>query len=109
MPLLVRFYIRHVLIGLLLGAGFTALLVLLDVAHLRHLLLETEAGMVALVMLVLFNGLVFAGVQFAHAVMGLAEEGQGPGGGSRVGVEPVPVACGDGNRSDRAGVNFPRA
>ena len=61
-------YIRNVLIGLGLSVLFTASLVLLDVAHLRHLTLETSGGWLAIVMLVVFNTICFAGAQFGIAV-----------------------------------------
>lgn len=73
MPMMVRVYIRSVLIGAVLGCCFVAALLTLDVAHLRHLIFNSEAGWLALFMLVFFNALVFAGVQFAIAVMGQAE------------------------------------
>ncbi|MEZ5887099.1 MAG: hypothetical protein R3D56_09485 [Paracoccaceae bacterium] len=114
MPDLIRLYIRHVFIGFLLGAAFTALLLWLNVANLRHLVTATREGPLAVVMLVVFNAIVFSGVQFAYAVMQLAEK-PGGGGGVRapeVTPEPAPVTVrwpGGGNRSDRTGVNFPRA
>lgn len=89
MPQLVRFYIRHVLIGFAIAAVFVAGLVALDVMGLRHLLLHTDGGTLALVMLVFGNGVVFAGVQFAIAVMGLAEPRPPSGGrGARLGWLP---------------------
>ncbi|WP_372884180.1 hypothetical protein [Shimia sp.] len=82
MPPLVRLYIRQVITGFGLSAIFVAPLLYFDVANLWHLVRSTSGGGVAVVMLVVFNGIVFAGVQFAIAVMGLAEGG-GPGGGRR--------------------------
>lgn len=113
MPALVRLYIRHVLIGFLLGGLFTALLLWLNVANLWHLVTSTRGGWLAVLMLAMFNSFVFSGVQFAIAVMGMAEEeGQG-GGGTRVPrTDTQPLTAGaesGGNRSNRAGVNFPRA
>ncbi|WP_284162787.1 hypothetical protein [Frigidibacter sp. SD6-1] len=114
MPELVRLYIRHVIIGFLLGAAFTALLLWLNVANLWHLVTATREGPLAVLMLVVFNTIVFSGVQFAYAVMQMAER-PGGAGGTKAPValtEPAPVAAqktSGGNRSDRAGVNFPRA
>ncbi|MDQ1898856.1 hypothetical protein RAH32_00145 [Paracoccus sp. WLY502] len=79
MPTMVRVYIRSVLIGAALACCFVAALLALDVAHLRHLILKSEAGWLALFMLVFFNAIVFAGVQFAIAVMGQAETPPSPG------------------------------
>lgn len=110
MPDLVRLYIRHVLIGLVLGAGFTALLLGLNVANLWILVRATEGGLVAVLMLVIFNTIVFAGVQFGFAIMSMATDDD-PTTGLRLPLADVPIAAGKGggNRSDRAGVNFPRA
>lgn len=80
MPMLIRFYIRHVLIGFAIAAAFVAGLLAFDVGGLRHLILNSADGPLALGLLVFSNGIVFAGVQFAIAVMGLAEP-RGPGGG----------------------------
>lgn len=88
MPKLVRLYIVNVAIGFGLACLFTALLIALDVAHLRHLVLSTQGGWLAVVMMVVFNTIVFAGVQFAIAVMRLAEPEGGSGGGRRIRVLP---------------------
>ncbi len=69
MPLLVRFYIRHVVIGYLLSAAFVALLLWLNVANLWHLVTSSDVGLMAVFLLVMFNGIVFSGVQFGIAVM----------------------------------------
>ena len=115
MPELVRLYIRHVVVGFALGAGFTGLLLWLDVAGLGHLVGATREGPLAVAMLVVFNTIVFAGVQFAIAVMSMAEpEDKGRGGSPVIAALTAPATAeaareGGGNRSDRAGVNFPRA
>lgn len=83
MPKLVRLYIVNVLIGFAIAFGFVVSLVWLDVAGLRHLILETDKGYLAFVLLVLSNGIVFAGVQFSIAVMRLAERDDTPKGGRR--------------------------
>lgn len=88
MPKLVRLYIVNVAIGFGLACLFTALLIAFDVAHLRHLVLSTQGGWLAVVMMVVFNTIVFAGVQFAIAVMRLAEPEGGSGGGRRIRVLP---------------------
>jgi hypothetical protein len=84
MPKLVRLYIVNVLIGFALALVFVIGLVWLDVANLRHLILDTSSGPLAFVLLVLSNGVVFAGVQFGIAVMRLAEDDRGPKGGRGV-------------------------
>lgn len=84
MPKLVRLYIINVAIGFAIAVAFVAGLVALDVAGLRHLVLHTEKGWLAALMMVGANGVVFAGVQFGIAVMRLAQDGDGPRGGLRV-------------------------
>ena len=75
MPKLVRLYILHVLIGFGISAAFCVTIVWLNVAGLRHLVLETDMGWVAAVML-------------------LAEDDEGPRGGRRQRVAKawLPVA-----------------
>lgn len=80
MPELVRCYIRQCLIGFAIAAVFVALLLGMDLGGLRGLILATSGGWIALFMLWFANGLVFAGVQFAITIMGMAEpQGRGPG------------------------------
>ncbi|MBP6737399.1 MAG: hypothetical protein KA139_08175 [Rhodobacteraceae bacterium] len=83
MPKLVALYIRSVAIGFALAAAFLGGLFWLDVAGLRGLIFGSPMGIVAAIMMWVFNGVVFAGVQFAIAVMKLAEEPEGPRGGTR--------------------------
>ncbi len=87
---LVRLYIRSIAIGLVLAVVFTALLVGLDVVHLRHLVLEVRGGALAVVMLVVFNTIVFSGVQFGIAVMSMAESQKPPKTGRRM-PQPIPA------------------
>ena len=90
MPALVRLYIQSVALGFAILAGFTAGLLWLDVAGLGHLILASDIGWIAVVMLVVFNGIVFSAVQFAFRVMGMAEAEDGPSGGRRL-CEPVAI------------------
>ncbi len=87
MPQLVRLYITNIVIGFALALIFTALLVGLDVGHLRHLVTASGlVGVLAVVMLIVFNTILFAGVQFAIAVMRMAEPNTPPSGGRPVRV-----------------------
>ncbi|MDZ7708940.1 MAG: hypothetical protein U5K36_01550 [Roseovarius sp.] len=68
-PKLIRLYITHVLIGYAIAAAFVAMLLYFNVANLwhpRHP--HPDAGLLAVFILWLSNGFVFAGVQFAIAV-----------------------------------------
>ncbi|QDY68808.1 hypothetical protein [Qingshengfaniella alkalisoli] len=91
MPHLVRLYIRQSLIGFGISAVFVTLLLALNVANLGHLVLTSDMGWVAGFMLWFFNGIVFAGVQFALA---LPDGNVVPRSGRKEPVwlaEPVPV------------------
>jgi hypothetical protein len=95
MPRLVRLYVVQCAIGFGLSFVFVAALLALDVGHLRHLVTATQGGGVAVAMLLMFNGLVFAGVQFAITVMRMAEREAPPSNGS---LQPIPVRISDRHR-----------
>ena len=86
MPRLVRLYIHQVLIGFGLSAVFVTALLYTNVGNLWHLISTSNVGWIALVMLVFFNGVVFAGVQFAITIMRMEEQDDGPQGGKRIPV-----------------------
>lgn len=83
MPKLVRLYIVNVAIGFALSAMFVTALVWLDIGGLGHLVLETRNGWIGGLMLFVSNGVIFAGAQFAIAVMRLAEDDSNPRGGRK--------------------------
>ncbi|MDF0603073.1 hypothetical protein P1J78_20195 [Psychromarinibacter sp. C21-152] len=74
MPKLVRFYIRHTIIGFLIAAAFVAALLWFNVANLWHLVTHSDVGLLATFLLVMFHGIVFSGVQFGISIMRLAEK-----------------------------------
>ncbi|RYG89337.1 hypothetical protein EU803_17845 [Loktanella sp. IMCC34160] len=88
-PDLIKLYIRNVAIGFGLSAVFVALLLWFDIAGLGGLVARSDKGWIAVLMLFLSNGVIFAGVQFAFAVMSMAEDDDDdePRGGRRA---PVP-------------------
>lgn len=90
MPRLVRLYLVSIACGIGLGLCFTALLILFDVAGLRHLLLASASGKIAIVMLVIFHSLLFSGVQFGIAIMRLATDDQDRGGKILQNHPPMP-------------------
>ncbi|MDP1669867.1 hypothetical protein [Phaeovulum sp.] len=95
MPKLVRLYLFNIAIGFALSAVFVGLLLWLNVANLWHLVSSSPLGWVAVAMLLVFNALVFSGVQFAIAVMRMADP-EGGNGGTRAPVaarRPVKVAA----------------
>ncbi len=91
MPRIMRLYLRQSLLGFGLAALFTALLLAADVGGLRHLVTHTEDGPLAVMLLVVFNGIVFAGAQFGIAVMRLAapDDAVGGAGGGSSGAAPA--------------------
>ena len=94
MPELVRLYIRSIALGFGISAAFTAGLVWWDVAGIGHLILGSDIGWIAALMMVVFNGIVFSAVQFAFRVMAMAEDDEGPKGGHGARepvLAPVPV------------------
>ncbi|PCH66555.1 MAG: hypothetical protein COC12_12855 [Rhodobacteraceae bacterium] len=101
MPELIKLYIRHVLIGFAIAAAFVAMLLWFNVMNLWHLISTSDVGLVALFVLWFSHGVVFAGVQFALAIMLMAEPG--PSGGKRQRVtQLIPVLLRVGaDRKDR--------
>ena len=84
MPKLIRLYITQVVWGFVISAVFVGVLLALNVANLRNLITGSDIGLIALLMIWFMNGIVFAGVQFAYAVMSMAEKPGGPRRGSPV-------------------------
>ena len=73
LPPLVRLYIRQCLTGFALAIVFTMALVILNVGDLGHLVADVEGGWLAFLMLCVFNGIVFSGVQFGITVIRMAK------------------------------------
>ena len=78
---MIRLYIFNVLIGFALSAVFVAALLWFNVANLWHLIASSDMGIIAVAMLFMFNGIVFAGVQSAIAIMRLGHVDVPPAGG----------------------------
>jgi len=74
MPKLVRFLLIHAAIGFGLAFVFVATLVAFDTGGLRTLMMNSDVGIVAFLLLVFLNGLTFGSVQIGVAVMLLGEE-----------------------------------
>ncbi len=69
MPELIRFLIRHGLIGFVIGVGFTALILVLDVGAIRSLTAGTAEGLGVRLLLAFFICSTFASAQMGIAVM----------------------------------------
>ncbi|MCF6445150.1 hypothetical protein [Nereida sp. MMG025] len=86
MPQLIRVYIQQCLIGFGISAVFVALLLAFDVKGLWTLISNSPDGVLAVIMLFMMNGIVFAGVQFGIHIMLMAgkdeddhdRDGRGP-------------------------------
>lgn len=87
MPRLIRVYIVQVIIGFGLAGLFVGLLMYANVGNLRHLVVNTSGGGIALFMFWVLNGIVFAGVQFGIAIMRMADDETTGGGKGQ--CEPV--------------------
>lgn len=85
MPKLIRLYIVNVAIGFALAAVFVGLLLWFNIANLWHLISTSDKGWLAVLILWISNGIIFAGVQFGIAVMRMKDDDDddGPGGGLR--------------------------
>ncbi|WP_413867868.1 hypothetical protein [Albidovulum sp.] len=95
MPQLVRLYIRNVLTGFGLSAAFVGALLWFNVANLWHLISTSPQGWIAALMLFFFNGVVFAGVQFAIVIMRMDDSGGSGGRGRKVPVATnIPALAG---------------
>ena len=101
MPKLIRLYITQVAWGFIISAVFVGVLLALNVANLRHLITSSDIGLIALLMIWFMNGIVFAGVQFAYAIMSMAEKPNGPRGGTPVADRLIPAPV---KQEARAGI-----
>lgn len=94
-PDLIKLYIKSCLFGFVLSAVFVALLIWFDVMCLAGLSARSEDAVLAILVMWVLNGIVFAGVQFAIAIMGMADDDDDDRDGglfARVHLaEPVPV------------------
>ncbi len=92
MPELVRLYIRHVIYGFILSGIFVGLLLWQNVGNLGYLIAGSDKGWIAIYMLFIGNGVVFAAVQFAFVIMRMAEPQDPPGSGGKR-IRPAPRAA----------------
>ena len=86
MPNLVRLYIKNVMFGFALSGLFVFALLYTNVANLWHLVSTSDIGWIAVAILFVCNGAVFAGAQFAMTIMRMEEKDDEPKGGKRVPV-----------------------
>ncbi|MDE4099187.1 MULTISPECIES: hypothetical protein [Rhodobacterales] len=104
MPKLIQLYIRNVALGFGIAAVFVGLLLWFNVMNLWGLVSTSDVGLLAIGILWFMNGIVFAGVQFAWAVMSLAgDDDAGPRRGTPVvnHFEPIRVKAAAPRPQDR--------
>ncbi|MEX1660133.1 hypothetical protein AB4874_00510 [Thioclava sp. 15-R06ZXC-3] len=92
MPELVHLYIKNVIFGFFLALAFVGLLLWFNIGNLWHLISTSDIGYIAVALLVVFNTVVFSGVQFAIAVMRMASEDDGASGGKRDAIPTMHAA-----------------
>lgn len=88
---LLRFLLRDAILGMAIGVAFTAMLLVLDVGHLRRLTEGSLTGAGVRLLLAFFIGSTFASLQMGIAVM------YNPPGGSASGDDDDDEAGGDGS------------
>lgn len=74
LPLLVRFLIRHALIGFGLALLFVTLLLSFDVGGIGTLIFNSSSSVLALIILVASMTVTFSSVQMGFAIMFLRED-----------------------------------
>ena len=62
MPKLIRMYIINVAIGFAIAAVFVGMLLWFNIANLWHLVSHSDKGWLAVLILWISNGIIFAGV-----------------------------------------------
>lgn len=103
MPKLVSLYIRSCLIGFALSGVFVALILSFNVGNLWHLISTSSMGGIAGIMFFMFNGIVFAGAQFAFSILSMADDDKTPRGPrkpllnrrTQMGAQLIPVRVRD--------------
>lgn len=101
MPRLIRHYIIQVIIGFAVSAVFVGVLMYFNVMNLWYLVTHTADGPLAVFLLWLFNGIVFAGVQFAISIMLNSDDDDTPPSGGHRQMIPIRVEAHRGDRMDR--------
>ncbi|MCX7300984.1 MAG: hypothetical protein NTX73_11540 [Rhodobacterales bacterium] len=91
MPKLIRLFITQAAIGFALAGVFVVLMLVFNFANLGHLVRNSDMGVLAVFLLWAFNGIVFGAVQFAIAVMGMADDDDDDQDGGHRAYMPIPI------------------
>ena len=79
MPPLIRLYLVCIATGFGISVLFLAAMLWQDVAGLQRLVLGSDSGFVAALMLVVFQAVLLGGVQFAITLMAMGQGGPDQG------------------------------
>ncbi|MEM1273576.1 MAG: hypothetical protein AAGF88_07145 [Pseudomonadota bacterium] len=74
MPDHIRFLIFHAVMGFVIALAFTAMILWTDFANIRHLVLNTEGGWLALAVFVALCTITFGAVQMGIRIMMLSDD-----------------------------------
>ncbi len=91
MPQLIRLFITQAAIGFALAGVLVVLMLGFNFANLGHLVRNSDMGVLAVFLLWAFNGIVFGAVQFAIAVMGMADDDDDDQDGGHPAYVPIPI------------------
>lgn len=83
MPSHIRFLLKHAALGGAAGVLFVGLLLAFDIVGLRHLVMNTSEGFIALAVMTVFFVITFGSVQMGRAIMSLGRDETPPSGGHR--------------------------
>jgi hypothetical protein len=103
MPERIRFIPRHAAIGAVIAFAFVAMLLGFNLANLRHLVLNSADGVLAVVMLYIFCTITFGSAQIGYRIMTLSDDDKGDQGrrdrAFTPEMQPIPVRI----REDKRG------
>ncbi|GGH08327.1 hypothetical protein GCM10007036_03760 [Alsobacter metallidurans] len=95
-----RLVLEHAAVGALLGLVFAVALLAFDAHGLRRLIAESDSGYVAFAMLAVGFMVTFGSLVAGGAIMSLPKgDDDGPGGGRRYRLQPIPVRARSSRRS----------
>ena len=97
MPDHIKFLLRHAVFGAVIAVAFVGALLAMNVANMRHLVLNTADGPLALAVMTVFFWITFASVQIGIRIMMMAGD-DNQDGGTRAPEPltlPIPVRTND--------------
>ncbi len=92
MPDHIRFILRHAAIGAVIAFAFVAMLLGFNVANLRHLVLNSADGLLAVILLYVFCAITFGSAQVGYRIMTLGDDDHDDHGRRDAAFTPEPQA-----------------